>query len=110
MVYFVLVFENFTHGHHVYITPVPPMSSPPSPIHSLSFTFVAHIHIVCVHVHACMCVCMCVYDLPSPYSIAHMYMCPELTTWNWTAYDQVYLCQKLIHPFSAAIDHLYLFI
>lgn len=61
MVYFVLVFENFTHGHHVYITPAPPMSSPPSPIHSFFFTIVAHIHIVCVHVHVHACVCVCVY-------------------------------------------------
>lgn len=44
------------------------------------------------------------YNQPSLFSNAHMCMCPELPTWNWTSYTRTHSWKDLILPLSGAID------
>lgn len=39
-----------------------------------------------------------IYNLLSPFNIAHVYMCPEMTTWDRTSYLGTYPWKKLILP------------
>lgn len=50
----------------------------------------------CVHTHF--------YNQPSLFSNAHMCLCPELPTWNWTSYARTNCWKNLILPLSGAID------
>lgn len=53
-----------------------------------------------------LCVYVSLYNLWSPFGVSHMYMSPELTTWNWTTYVGVPPWRKLSLPFSAVNGNL----
>lgn len=47
--------------------------------------------------------CVYVYNLVSPFSVAHMHMYLGLTAWDYITYQEVQCWRRMILPFSEAI-------
>lgn len=47
-----------------------------------------------------LCVYTFLYNLQSPFSVSHVYMCPSLTLWDWKTYvDRGFSLEETGSPF-----------
>lgn len=49
---------------------------------------------------------LCLYKLLSPFSVAHMFMCLVLITWNWMTYHRAYVWENKSHTLSNQCPHI----